>query len=85
MPKKKTQTQTYSLISYDTWGNTRDGFEVNAAHFTGQQLDLTGEETDRTINYRLGVRGVEWEGDPEYALYGTLKRNGMPVLELRRS
>lgn len=74
---------TYQIVSYDVWGNARDGFEVNAAYSTGRTIELSGDESDRTINRRLGIRGVTWDGEPEYTLYGEIKRNGKPALELR--
>ena len=73
----------YEVISYDVWGNARDGFEVNQLFHTGRHVEVDDDTSDRAINRRLGIRGVEWDGEPGYALYGTLKRNGMPVLELR--
>lgn len=73
----------YEIISYDVWGNTRDGYEVNAAYHTGQTVDIDPQASDYAINRRLGLRGVTWEGEPEYRLYGTVKRNGKPACELR--
>ena len=72
---------TYDIITYDVWGNTRDGFNVNQAFRTGETVELPPNASDYLINRRLGVRGIEWQGD-EYALYGTCKRNGRPALEL---
>lgn len=73
----------YEVISYDIWGNARDGFEVNQAFRTGRFIDIDANTTDRAINRRLGVQGIQWDGEHEYTLYGTLKRNGMPALELQ--
>lgn len=75
-------TTTYQVISYDVWGNSRDGFEVNAAYTTNTYIEVSESTSDRAINRRLGVRGISWDGD-ERTLYGTVKRNGMPALELR--
>jgi hypothetical protein len=74
----------YQIISYDVWGNARDGFEVNAAYYTGKTIDIEPDASDYAINRKLGIRGVTWDGEPEYTLYGTVKRNGMPAMELRR-
>lgn len=74
----------YEVISYDVWGNASDGFEVNQAFHTGREFEIDSEATDYAINRKLGVQGVTWGGEPEYTLYGTLKRNGMPALELQR-
>ena len=73
----------YEIISYDVWGNAREGFEVNQAFRTGRRVTVNEGDSDYAINRRLGVRGVEWDGDPEYTLYGTVKRNGRPALELQ--
>lgn len=75
--------QEYDIISYDVWGNARDGFEVNAAYFTGRIVVIDPEGSNMAINRALNVRGVIWEGEPDSTLYGKLKRNGMPALELR--
>ena len=73
----------YQVISYDVWGNARDGFEVNQAFTTSQFIELDGSESDRTINRRLGFNGLSWDGEHGYTLYATVKRNGMPACELR--
>jgi len=75
--------QQFQIISYDVWGNAKEGFEVNAAYFTGKTVSIDPESSDRAINRALNVRGIVWQGAPEFALYGELKRNGMPALELR--
>ena len=78
------ETYEYKVISYDVWGNARDGFEVNQAFNTGETVHLPENASDRLINRRLGIRGVSWDGDEDYTLFGTLKRNGMPALQLER-
>lgn len=71
------------VITYDVWGNAREGFWVNNAFRTGETVEIDWDkDSDRAINRRLGIRGVEWEFSWGTA-YGTLKRNGMPALELR--
>lgn len=76
-------TTTYQVIIYDVWGNARDGFEVNSAYTTNNYIELSESTSDRAINRRLSVRGIIWEGEQGHTLYGTIKRNGMPALELR--
>jgi uncharacterized protein YggL (DUF469 family) len=73
----------YQIVTYDVWGNTREGFTVNQAFHTGRAVDLPDSASDRLINRRLGMRGVVWDGEPGYTLYGSVKRNGCPALELR--
>jgi hypothetical protein len=78
----------YEVISYDVWGNARDGFDVNDSRRTGVVVTIEDTDTDATINRKLGragitgAQGVRWDGD-EYALYGEYKRNGRPAAELR--
>jgi hypothetical protein len=73
----------YEIINYDVWGNSHDGFEVNQAFHTGDYIELPENPSDYLINRRLGLRGVVWEGEMQFGLYGTVKRNGYPALELR--
>ena len=73
---------TYEVITYDILGNAQDGFEVNQAFRTGKTIEVSRDTSDRAINRRLGVSGIDWDGDHE-VLYGTLRRNGVPALELR--
>ena len=75
--------QIFDIISYDVWGNRHDGYEVNAAYFTGKTVAIDPEASDRAINRALNVKSITWHGDPDFALYGELKRNGKPALELR--
>jgi hypothetical protein len=46
-------------------------------------VEVAPDATDYAINRRVGVRGVTWDGDPDYTLYGEVKRNGRPALELQ--
>jgi hypothetical protein len=79
----------YEVISYDVWGNARDGFDVNQSFRTGVVVTVEDTDTDATINRKLGragitgARGVTWDGTPGMALYGEYKRNGRPAAELR--
>jgi hypothetical protein len=73
----------YRLYTYDVWGNARDGFEVNDVYATSTHIELMEESTDYQINRLLGGRGIKWEGEYGYTLYGKNKRNGRPIAELR--
>ena len=75
--------RTYEVITYDVWGNAKDGFQVNDVFRTGRTIELDENASDYAINRTLGVRGVAWTGVPEFTLYGELKRNGRPALELQ--
>lgn len=94
----KYQNQKYTLWTYDLWGNHRDGWQVNDRFKEGTiTIKVKGKvynegtdhefisytPTDRQINRALGVKGVEWQGEAEYTLYGETK-TGKPVAELVR-
>ena len=79
----KSQTIQYRVYTYDLWGNSRDGFEVNDVYRTGTIVDIADDTSDRAINRRIGAHGVTWDGEHGYTLYGTAKSNGRPVCELR--
>lgn len=81
---KPTSTSTYRLYTYELWRDTEGGWTVNDVFRTPHTIKLQGQESDMSINRRLGMRGVTWDGDPEYVLYGEKKRNGSPAAELRR-
>ena len=92
----------YRLYTYDVWGNSKDGYEVNDIHIATRYADSTRSilaieqviinidpetATDYQINRLLNARGITWESafdsDESPTLYGTVKRNGKPIAELR--
>jgi hypothetical protein len=42
-------TTTYQVITYDVWGNAREGFEVNAAYTTDTYIEVSESTSDRAI------------------------------------
>lgn len=80
---RKLHDEMYELITYDIWGNAKDGFQVNQAFHSGHFISVGPNTSNAAINRRLGLHGVEWNGD-DFVLYGTFKRNGCPAGELRR-
>ena len=87
----------YRAWSYDVWGNARDGFDVNDRYDHGhvdirckRQVYNAGaahefaayDPTDRQLSRAVGARGVEWDGESDYTLYATQRRNGRPICEL---
>lgn len=95
----KAETQTYELWTYDVWGNTRDGFDVNDRYYQGtitikvkptrlnvgtEHEFVLYEPTDRQLNRAIGGRGLEWEGEADYGIYASNRRDGKPVCELVR-
>ena len=45
-PKAKREIAEFSLISYDVWGNAKEGWEVNNAHYTGIRIRIEIPNTD---------------------------------------
>lgn len=94
----KFQTQTFTLYTYDLWGNARDGWDVNNKFKQGtitikvkgtvynqgtDQEFVSYHPTDLQINRAIGGKGIRWEGETEYTLYGESK-SGKPIAELER-
>lgn len=72
----------YCYISYDVWGNAKDGFEINAAYATNKFYELEDTFSDYKINRILGVRGIQYE-QSNNSFYAFLKKNRKPVFELQ--
>ena len=88
--------KTYQIISYDVWGNRKDGFEVNNAFSTGIIIELNDDASDKEIRRALFRSGfcskgiltakLAIDGEPEYSFYVNLigSRYGLkPFCELR--
>ena len=86
--------RTFEIISYDVWGNDKDGYEVNQAFTTGEFVYLREDMTDKEIIEALVNVGyyspdslndmdhVDIEGEFGYSLY--IEYKGKPKNELRR-
>jgi hypothetical protein len=84
---------TYRLISFDVWGNENDGWDVNDAHYTGINIELDEDCTDKDIvkalkkcgylKKTLKTKSVRFDGD-DYCIYFSDARNSKPEGELRR-
>jgi len=88
--------KTYKLINYDVWGNKKDGWQVNDAHYTGILIELPDNFTDLQVKqalYRSGFTSkgilpakISIDGEPNYSLYINLEAKqycGKPLCELR--
>ena len=88
----------YEIISYDVWGNKKDGYEVNNAFRTGWFIELPEDASDKQIRsalYRSGYcsRGIlsmkiehDGTGDELSSYYledNSVRAGGMPFCELR--
>jgi len=76
-------TRTYKIIDYDVWGNNKDGYEVNAAHYTGCEVTFDDSATNRQIVTALKAcgylrKGLHWRslkidgelaGETNFTLY----------------
>ena len=72
----------YQLYTYDLWGNAKDGFEVNDVYRSSTIIDVQEDTSDLAINRRIQGRGIVWDGEHGYTLYGASK-TGKPICELR--
>ena len=83
----------YEVISYDVWGNARDGWNVNQAFYTGRFVEIpegaTNEQIVRIlkdageIRPRIRTASVQIEGEEGYDLYISHAPTGRPEFELR--
>lgn len=82
----------YEVISYDVWGNARDGYEVNQAFHTGEFVEVDPYAEHHTFFRSLKKQGaissyagmkVDEIGD-ETCLYVVRERDMKPLFELRR-
>lgn len=92
----KAKIRKFQLWTYDVWGNSREGFDVNDRYKQGivsiacrravfnagtaQEFE-TFEPTDRQLSRAVGGRGLIWDGQ-EGAFYAENARSGRPVCEL---
>ena len=82
-----------SIISYDVWGNAKDGYEVNQASYWHRNVDFDGDwENDREILKFLKdmdylakhVRYCDIEVEDSYnAVYLYRKRDYYPLGEVQ--
>ena len=82
----------YRLFTYDVWGNSDDGYEVNEVYKTDTYIHLTEDFEDKDIiktMIRCGIinnncKGkIEFQGDFEFGLYAVWANTGKPMFELR--
>jgi hypothetical protein len=75
-------------ISYDVWGNSDDGYEVNAAYPTSVVYRLSLEASNETILKTVwddDANEVEIESySNEDTIYFVSKDDGKPLGEIRR-
>ena len=84
----------YQLITYDVWGNKRDGYEVNQSYTSDTIIDLEPTDYyDDTIIKKLKEVGLlskhaknskyDIDGEFDYTLYVNYTPVMYPVCELR--
>jgi len=82
-----TKSAQYRLYSYDVWGNSEDGWEVNDVYKTSwhfpRGLDYTDEELTKMVEE---IVGIEIEIDNRISCENNIYFNneeGKPICELR--
>jgi hypothetical protein len=84
--------KTYNVISYDVWGNLKDGYEVNQAFCTSHYIDVDDTDSDTAIIRKLKV--IEYlnpktrtkftlDSSTEECIYINRERDSFPICELR--
>jgi hypothetical protein len=88
--------RVYSKYTYDVWGNAKEGYEVNDRRAAGEMRIRCKKEvlnkgtphefikydpTDLQLALASNEKGVEWDGESDYTLYGNRKRDGKPICE----
>lgn len=87
----------FEIVSYDVWGNEKDGYDINQSFSTGLCIEIADpynvpalikELKKEYLRDRLRASTFEIDGDADYSLYLTRTIKGKitayPVLELRR-
>ena len=82
-------TSTYRLYTYDLWGNSEDGYEVNDVASTGLTYDIPDEAKDDEIlaivfegdKGSFEINGNYCGGD---TIYIDSVEDGAPMYELRK-
>lgn len=94
----KTVNTIWEIITYDVWGNARDGFEVNDCYRQGETtIECTVERnnpgtpqefesaspTDSQIREVFGLKcSIETDGD-DMVIYVNRAKDNYPIGELR--
>ena len=84
-----TTVSTYRLYSYDLWGNSEDGYEVNDVASTGLTYDIPDQASDDEILSIVfeGDKG-SFEVNGNYCCSNTIYidsvEEGAPAYELRK-
>ncbi len=97
--KQQFVNTVWEVVTYDVWGNERDGFEVNAAYRHGTvelRIPVTVNNvgtprefssacpTDKQLRQALSLRPIQIETEgDDLTVYVNAARNGYPCGELR--
>ena len=82
-----------SIVSYDVWGNAKDGYEVNDSYYVVRDVEFDGDwDNDRDLvkflkeqDYlakHVKVSNLEVDGD-EFCAYINRKKDSYPICEIR--
>lgn len=85
--------QTWKIMTLDVLGNEGDGYEVNASYYSGREIELAHDASDKQVRDALvesgylskasQVRYLEFIGDDDVINVNRL-RDGRPLLTLMR-
>lgn len=80
---------TWTLVSFDVWGNAENGWEVNGAHTTGDEIVLPDGASGKEAAEALAEAGLtrtvlEVDYEEEHTIAFCTK-GGKPVGEIRRA
>jgi hypothetical protein len=84
----KQNLKKYTVVTYDLWGNNKEGYEVNGVYFSGSitiDPDWDDKKILKAVRKMFDIpRGtvISGHGDRE-CIYLELEKNLKPVLELR--
>jgi|CXWL01.1.fsa_nt_gi hypothetical protein len=93
-PKAPDTPRTWKIITYDVWGNEKDGYEINQSFYSGREVELPAEPEDEQVRAALieagylkksnQLRHLEFDGDGDGFVRVSRKRDSYPIVELQR-
>jgi hypothetical protein len=93
-PWKDKKINVWDIYSYDVWGNSRDGYEVNDTFKSGYEIELPEDYSDVQLLKAMKDSGfikktvklsqLSIDGDGESYINIDEAKNGRPFCELRK-
>ena len=80
----------YEIINLDVWGNEKDGYEVNDAHYTGEFVEIEDINNDSEILKAVEFFLIDPKNNcyvdnisSETNIYINDNRDDLPLIELQ--